>query len=46
MIPMTKEDQQAARIAELEAELKQAKMDNNMAIAELTILMASMTNGA
>ena len=42
---MTKEEQQAAKISELEAELKQAKTDNNMAIAELTILMSSMTNG-
>ena len=45
MIPMTKEEQQATKISELEAELKQAKTDNNMAIAELTILMSSMTNG-
>ena len=42
MIPMTKEEQKAARISELEAELKQARTDNDMAIAELTIVLATM----
>lgn len=43
-VPLTKEEQQAEKILALEAELEQTKTDNNMAIAELTILMSTMVN--
>ena len=48
-VPLTKEEQQEKEIAALkkdlaqaEANLEQAKMDNTMAIAELTMVMAAM----
>ncbi len=48
-IPLTKEEQQEKEMAALkkdlaqaEANLEQAKMDNTMAIAELTMVMAAM----
>ena len=41
-IPMTKEEQQEKKIAELEEKLKQARTDSDMAIAELTIVLATM----
>ena len=39
---MTKEEQQEKKIAELEEKLKQARTDSDMAIAELTIVLATM----
>nr|DAF81303.1 MAG TPA: hypothetical protein [Caudoviricetes sp.] len=41
-VPMTKEEQQEKKIAELEEKLKQARTDSDMAIAELTIVLAAM----
>ena len=41
-IPMTKEEQQEKKIAELEEKLKQTRTDSDMAIAELTIVLAAM----